>query len=302
MEDAQRRLPIHRLPIAGIALPFLLAVAFHVAGPRPRPIAAAPSRPALAFDQYLVDRGRVSPSEEIRAHFDFTNRGRSPVTNIQLVPSCGCLQPRLNKPTFEPGETGNFVVRVQTANQNAGPKEYTVAVTYRDPEPREAVVTFRVDLPENQVFVRPPSLSFYEFSDQASTAGVLPKSIEIVDRRGPGQRLNILDVECTPRIAEVEVEKSEVDADGFWHAYLKVSIPGRLPERAAHAVIHIATDDPAYRRLRVPLILQGGSLRKIIDRNVQPASGTRPANRKRRGTTVRHWSPDMNDAAPGGTP
>jgi uncharacterized protein DUF1573 len=275
MEDAQRRSLIHRLPAAGIALPFLLAVAAQVVGPRPRPIAAAPGRPALAFDQYLVDRGEVSPSQEVRAHFEFTNRGRALVRVAQLVPSCGCLQPRLDKNIYQPGESGKFDLHVQTANQKAGFKEYTIAVKYTDPEPREAIVTLRMVLPENQVFVNPPALSFIMLSDLPAPAGVLPQTFEVTDRRGEGRHLNITSVECVPRVADVDLEETYVDEEGHWHGRLKVTIPGQLPSQPVQALIRIATDDPEYPRLRVPLQLQGGSLRKILDRNIQPAAGTR---------------------------
>jgi hypothetical protein len=276
MEDAQRRLLIHRLPTAGIILPLLLAVAFHAVGPRPRPIAAAPSCPALAFDQYLVDLGKVAPSEEVRAHFDFTNRGRATITNIQLDPSCGCLQPQLNKQAFEPGESGNFVVRVQTANQSAGPKEYTIAIRYKDPKPRETIVAFRVDLPENQVFVRPKVLILYQPGDES----VPPQHIEITDRRGKSRHLNITSAECTRHFVETEIEESEVDQNGHWHGHLKVTVPGKLPPGSTDAMIRIVTDDPEYQKLRVPLRLEGQSPRRIIDSHLQTVGGTESPGRQ----------------------
>jgi hypothetical protein len=254
-----------------MALPVLMALAAQILGPQPRPISAAPSRPALAFDQYMVYLGPVAPSEEVLAHFDFKNRGSVPVTDIQLVPSCGCLQPQLKKQTYGPGEAGNFVLRVQTANQNAGLKEYTVAVKYNDPEPREAVVVFRVYLPENQVFVRPRALILYQPGDEAPP----PQHIEITDRRGPGRNLNITRVECTRPVAQVDVEESTVDKEGDWHGHLKVTVLGNLPPGRVEAMIRIVTDDPEYHLLRVPLILQGGPLRKIVDPHVQSVGGTR---------------------------
>jgi hypothetical protein len=280
MEDPQRRVLTRRLPAAGIALPFLLAVLAQIAGPRPRPIAAAPVRPALAFNQYLVDRGEVLPSQEVRARFEFTNRGRAPVRITQLVPSCGCLQPRTDKQTYAPGSSGKFDLHVQTANQRAGFKEYTVAVKYTDPEPREAIVTFRMVLPENQVFVTPRALTFYELSDLPTVGGVPPQTIEITDRRGQGRHLNVISVECTSRLAEVELEETYVDEEGDWHGRLKVSIPGKLPSRPVPALIRIATDDPDFPHLHVPLELKWESLPKLIDRrkirdaNVRPAGGT----------------------------
>jgi hypothetical protein len=269
MDDAQRRSWIRRLPIAGMAIPLLLAVAAQAVGPRSRPIAAAPARPSLAFDQYLVDLGPVGPSEEVFAHFDFTNRGPAPIANIELVPSCGCLQPRLNKPKYEPGESGHFAVRVQTANETPGLKEYTVAVKYADPEPRETNVVFRVVLPENQVFVSPPALALYH----SGPGSLPPQEIEITDRRGG--HLQITRVDCTRNVARVELAGSEIDESGHWHGRLKVALPDKLPPGRVDAMIRIFTDDPDYHMLRVPLILQGASARTIRDPHLRTTSGTR---------------------------
>jgi hypothetical protein len=269
MDDALRRSWIRRLPIAGMAIPFLFAVAAQVVGPQPRPIAAAPARPSLAFDQYLVDLGAVGPSEEVFAHFDFTNRGPATIANVQLVPSCGCLQPRLNKASYEPGESGHFMVRVQTANEAAGQKEYSVAVKYADPEPRETIVVFRVVLPENQIFVAPRALVLF----QEGGSSLPPQEIEITDRRGG--HLNITRVDCTRDVARVELAGSEIDVNGNWHGHLKVTLPAKLPPGRVDAMIRIFTDDPDYHMLRVPLILQGPSARKIIDPHLRSASGTR---------------------------
>jgi hypothetical protein len=269
MDDAQRRSWIRRLPIAGMAIPLLFAVAAQLIGPRPRPVAAAPARPSLAFDQYLVDLGAVGPSEEVFAHFDFTNRGPAPVANIQLVPSCGCLQPRLNRESYEPGEAGHFMVRVQTANESPGPKEYTVAVKYADPDPREANVVFRVVLPENQIFVAPRALVLF----QEGASSLPPQEIEITDRRGG--HLNITRVDCTRNVAQVEMAGSDVDENGNWHGRLKVTLPAKLPPGRMDAMIRIFTDDPDYRMLRVPLILQGPTSRKIRDPHLQTTGGTR---------------------------
>jgi hypothetical protein len=153
MEDARREKLTQRLTAAGLAFPFLLAVAAQAVGPKPAPMAAPPERPALAFDQYLVDLGLAPPSEEVHAHFEFVNRGRHPVTITDIVPSCGCLKPTLKKNEYQPGASGYFFVRVETANELPGQKEYRITVKYTDPEPRETDVTFRVALPDNQVNV-----------------------------------------------------------------------------------------------------------------------------------------------------
>lgn len=269
MDDANNRLLRNWLPAVGIAVPFLFAVMAQITGPRPSPVAAAPARPALAFDQYLVDLGPVAPSEEVRAHFDFTNRGRSNIAITELVPSCGCLQPEMKKKLYKRGESGTFVLRVQTANQNPGLKEYRVTVKYTDPEPRETDVTFRVVLPDNQVFVRPRALIVMYQSSSESTV----RDIEIIDRRS--RHLKVTRAECTHNLAGVEMGEEELDEEGHWHAHLKVTVPGDLPPGRAEATVRIFTDDPDYRTLRVPLLVENAARRKIFDSRLQPASATK---------------------------
>jgi hypothetical protein len=270
MNDANRRVVFRAVTAIGISIPFLMAVAAQLAGSRPARILAAPARPALAFDQYLVDLGPVAPSEEIRAHFDFTNRGHAPVTVTELVPSCGCLQPQMEKKVYRTGESGHFVVRVQTANENPGLKEYTIAVKYADPVAREETVIFRVILPDNQVIVRPRALALYQIGEQGP--GLKPQQIEVTDRRN--RHLNITRVECSRDFAHVELGDSKIDDAGQWHGHLDVTVPNRLPAGRVEAVVRIFTDDPDYKVLRVPLIIEGGPGRKRIDPHVQPTSGT----------------------------
>jgi hypothetical protein len=287
MSDATRRAILRKLPAVGIALPFCLALLAHFAGAKPAPVAAAPARPALAFHQFLVDLGRVSASEAVLAYFDFTNRGSKDVEITGLEASCGCLQPHLKKKVYQPGESGFFTLKIQTANQAAGRKEYTVTVRYNDPAPQEAQVMLRVELPDDLVLVRPIALWFYQLgnepseeepSQDASTSitrmGIKPQDFEITDRRG--RHLNIRRIECSRDEVSVQRGDEEVDEVGTWHGRFRVQIEGALPSGHREAVVRIFTDDPddRYRVLRVPIIMQGPAPRKHIDRQVRQASGT----------------------------
>ena len=268
MDEASHRLSARNLPALCLAAPILLALSSQFTRAKPGPVAAAPPRPALAFDQYLVDLGEVPPSEEVDAHFAFTNCGAAPVLVNELVPSCGCLQPQLAKKAYKPGESGRFRVRVQTANENAGLKEYQIVVKYTDPEPREAVLTFRVVLPENKVFIRPRALLVYQQRSSESTV----REIEIIDRRS--RHLNISRAECSKKFIHVAVLGSDADESGSWRGRIEVTIPGNLPPRRIEALVRVLTDDRDYPILRIPLIIDGGT-RKIVDRHIEPASGTR---------------------------
>lgn len=281
MDDAIRRRFVNRLPTAGITLPFFLAVLAHFAGPRPGPVAAAPAKPALAFHQYLVDLGNVTASENVLAHFDFTNRGSHEVEITELVASCGCLQPHLKKKVYQPDESGFFTLKIQTANQTAGQKEYTVTVKYNDPTPQEALVVFRVMLPDDQVLVRPIALFFYQLGNEKSPddsmsltkLGIAPQDFEVTDRRR--RHLSIVRVECSHPDVRVERQEDDVDETGTWHGRFRVSFEHGLPPGRHREVVRIHTDDPddRYRVLRVPLYMDGPSRRRKIDPHVRQAGG-----------------------------
>jgi hypothetical protein len=269
MDDDRRQRLTQRLTAASITLPFLLAVAAHAVGSKPGSMAAAPARPALAFDQYMVDLGLADPSEEVHAHFDFVNRGQHPVAITELVPSCGCLKPTMKKKDYRPGESGYFFVRILTANENAGQKEYRITVKYTDPEPRETDVTFRVTLPDNQISVKPRALTFYQLGHEPTT-----EEIEVIDRRT--RHLTIKSVESSHSMAHVELGESNVDEAGHWHGRLRVTVPGKVPPGRIDAVIHIVTDDEnaVYHFLRVPLMIYGRPKSPIVDKHFQSAGGT----------------------------
>ena len=97
-------------------LPFVSAVAVQATGSKVRPISDAAPRDPLAFEQYLVNLGSPPPRAEYAGRFAFRNVGSKPLVIQKLEPSCGCLNPRLEKKEFAPGEQGEFYLRVRAAN------------------------------------------------------------------------------------------------------------------------------------------------------------------------------------------
>lgn len=272
MDDAKSGRPHARLIATGLGIPFVLAVVAHVAGPTPARVAAAPSRGSLVISQYLVDLGAVAPTQDVVAHFDFKNCGSHPLEIQPLEPSCGCLRPHLQKSIYAPGEDGFFSLRVQTANQSPGQKEYTVKVKYNDPEPHETTVVFRVILPDDQVLVRPIALMFYQIGDGSMQTE--PRPFDVIDRRR--KHLNIVKVECSRKDVEIEESTSGVDEDGAWHGRFLVTVPDKLPPGHTETIVRIYTDDPhnQYRVLRIPLYLEGPTRRHPSAGPIQQTSAT----------------------------
>jgi Protein of unknown function (DUF1573) len=232
-----------------VLLPFLFALAAHVIGPAPRPLSAGPLRPGIAFDQYLVDLGKTAPSEEVIAHFAFTNIGSSPVKIERCDASCGCMNPELTKRDYEPGESGRIMLRVHTPTQGSGLKEYRLTVVYNDGQTRQVDLTFRVELPDNQVSVRPRALYIYEQAGRETE-----HEIEVIDRRD--RQLSIVRMESSKGIALLIQDTVEQDEHDHRHIKVRVVIPAdRLPGRR-DGWLRLFTDDAEFRELRIPIRIQ----------------------------------------------
>lgn len=214
--------------------------------PAPRAMTHTPELPALAFDQYLVDLREISPTDEVRAHFLFSNRGQTPVKITKLEPSCGCLQPKLSKDVIRAGGVGSFMLRVKTALQKPGLKEFLVRVLYEDPQPREETVVLRVVFPEKQVYLRPMSLSFHQ-------NGTSPVSQEIVLTDLRDKAVSLLGVKSTNEFFTAEVLEEGRDAEGAKFCKVRVTAAGDVPPGRHFGEIQIVTDDLQFHELSVPV-------------------------------------------------
>ncbi|HVW02638.1 MAG TPA: DUF1573 domain-containing protein [Planctomycetaceae bacterium] len=247
-----------------ILIPALFSVAAVAIGPRAQAIANVPELPALAFDQYLVDLREVPPTDEVFGRFGFVNAGFHDVHISELVPSCGCLQPRMQKRDYKPGESGEFLLRVATANQESGPKEYRVKVKYTDPEPREREVVFKVILPKDQVFVRPRALMIYQ-NNSAPTA----QELVVTDLRASPFKLE--SIRSTSDFVKVELLPEETARTGDpRHMKARVTVQGQIPPGKHQAIVSLITNDPSYPEIRVPVMVMGPKVGAIAEKTREP--------------------------------
>jgi hypothetical protein len=248
-----RRFTLHGvLAILLVGIPAGATIAATLTGPRACPVADVPEQRGLSFYQYLVDLGNVRPTDEVSARFTFVNSGEVPLTIEKLLPSCGCLQPKLwkNIETYAPGEHGFFTVRVQTANERPGPREYTIRVKYKDPEPREELLTFRVRLPDNQVTIRPRALVAMQRDGKPTTF-----EATITDRRA--KRLELVNVVTSSDFVTAELGETSFNKQGHQESTIRVTVAGKVPSRSFSAIVTVATNDPSYPFLKVPLLIHG---------------------------------------------
>lgn len=207
---------------------------------------------SLAFSQYAVNLGEVPAVGTIPASFYFWNQCDRPLRITALQASCGCLAPKIigGKEEFGPGEHGQFMVTVKTANESPGPKFYSVTVRYDDGGPREAQVHFRLVIPERKVTVSPAEVYFYQLSGREDSREIL-----VEDHRG--SRLQVLGAEISTKQAKVRIGPAEPGANGSWTTPIRLDVPAVVRPGREIALLSIKTNDPEYSVIKVPVLIQG---------------------------------------------
>lgn len=234
------------------------------------------TKPPLAFHQYSVNLGEVEPRRDHFARFTFTNRGTETIKIRKLETSCGCLTEHLKNRVFEPGEHGEFFLRVQSANQAPGLKNYTCKVLFGPPEKADVEyatdLTFRVVLPARSVSVSPRVLIFHQ-----QTPTRTAHSVEILDLRD--RRLDILDVSCDAPFVDVRLlDRSAISEDDRQRGVIErvQVLVENVPPGTHEHVIRIITNDDEFNLMQVPLRIHGPSANSV-PRTASPKFDTNSA-------------------------
>jgi hypothetical protein len=218
----------------------------------PRPV-VEPVRPGLAFDQYLVDLDEIAPTAEITARFGFANSAKTPVQITKWEPSCGCLKPSLRKTEYQPFESGFFTLKIRTAGETPGPHEYRMVVSYNDPEPRQITLTFRVKIPEQQIFVRPRAVMVYQNGKQATS-----HEVTVTDLRS--KPATVLAAKCSSNLVTAEIATAETTTDGHREQKVKLTIAADVPTGNHWSTVTLFTDDSQFPELIVPVQIMGNQV------------------------------------------
>ncbi len=240
----------------GALLPFGLSLLVHASGVKAQPLTTASPRASLAFEQYLVNLGSPSPRSEYLGRFSFRNIGAQPLTIRNLEPSCGCLNPRLEKREYAAGESGEFYLRIRAANEQPGPHEYTCKLTYDDGQPRETEVRFKITLPTERVEIRPRALTIYQFSNQPTTREIAITDFRATPEDRPLTRLEIVDVTCSLSWVQVAVGEAQFDDEGQRRQAIVVTVTD-VPPGTHQSTVVVRTNIAEYAELRVPLRIEG---------------------------------------------
>lgn len=239
--------------LIAISLPVIASLIIHCMPGATPALAVSKDQPALVFESYLIDSSQV-PTEMrpvLSEDFYFRNMGDQEVEITDLVPSCGCLGPQISTRSIKPGETGKLTIPVKTANEPSGPREYLVTVRYKDPDPREAVVTWKVRMPEKQVVIEPRVLMVLGQVNAGDE-----HQIQIVDYRTASQEtpMKLERIECSSSLFSAE-QSGSVTADGAVRQAIRLKVTDALPPGQHRGVVSVLTNDPAYPVLQIPVLL-----------------------------------------------
>jgi Protein of unknown function (DUF1573) len=165
---------------------------------------------------------------ELVAHYRFTNTGSTPVTIDQVKTSCGCTTAELTKKTYEPGESGEIVVRFNLEGRS-GATEKSIVVTTGDPQKSNTYLHLKVNIPE-AVHLE-PTILLWRVGDQPET-----KDLHItVDPRFPTK---VTDVESDSSDIKVEIQTVKPGQD------LNVKVTPKNLSQPEGATLVIRTDYP----------------------------------------------------------
>ncbi len=241
-----RRLTIGRLLlIAAAALPFAASLGFCSMERKPNPLRDSVERPAVVFDQYLVNLGEIHNTARAEAKFRFKNCGSFPVRITNVTPSCNCLSPKIEKRAYAPGEISDFTLAVLTTHQTPGQHEYLVTIDYEDPQPRSVTVTFKLII-RREVTLSPGQLIIYQNGHTDTEQKIL-----LTDMRP--KPFHVTSAYCRSKLVKVELGKTVDDPEGGRETTVVVRVAAQVPAAGEDCSVYITTDDPHYPKIPVPL-------------------------------------------------
>jgi hypothetical protein len=241
-----RRLTIGRLLLIGAAaLPFVASLGFCSMERKPNPLRDSVERPAMVFDQYLVNLGELHNTATAEAKFRFKNCGNFPMRITKVTPSCSCLAPKIEKRAYAPGEISDFTLAVLTTHQTPGQHEYLVTIDYEDPQPRSVTVTFKLTV-RREVTLSPGQLIIYQNGHTEAEQKVL-----LTDMRPKPFR--VTKAYCRSKLVKVELGKTVDDPEGGRETSIIIRVAAQMPAAGEDTSVYITTDDPHYPKIPVPL-------------------------------------------------
>jgi Protein of unknown function (DUF1573) len=189
---------------------------------------------APAFAQLKWDQPQQvftpKPGEKtVTARYRFTNIGASPVSILDVRPSCGCTTATLAKKEYAPGESGEIEAKLNFAG-DVGHQEKWIYVTTNTVGEEPALLSLTVDIPP-EVTIQ-PEFVMWRVGDPLE-----PKTMRVVIPEGIPTKL----VAAQADNPTMQVRLREVQAGKEW----EVKVTPTSTREAIKAVVTIRSDYPA---------------------------------------------------------
>jgi len=174
----------------------------------------------------------VKPGEKaVTAKYRFTNNSTSPVTIVDVRPSCGCTIATLAKKTYAPGESGEIDAKLNFAG-HTGHQEKWIYVTTNAAGTEPTLLTLAVDIPPDITIE--PQFVMWRIGEPLT-----PKTIRVVVPDGFPTKIVAVQTD-NPAI---QVQLQEVRAGKQW----EVKVTPAETKELVKAIVLIRTDYPAEK-------------------------------------------------------
>jgi hypothetical protein len=217
-------------------------------------LAAGGSRAELECTASVVDKGEVRSGLSLSHRFAFVNRGGKAVEITDVRPSCGCLAPKLEQRTLQPGESGELLLEINTLTQPEGRNGWRVTLGYKDGEGEYELPLYVNARIVAEITVEPPSLAIY-------TDAALGHEITVIDRRV--EPLTVRAVLASSPYVRTHLGELRREKTGQWRRTIAVEVLADCPEGTHQETLRICTSDPLYAELKVPFTVVKHARREV---------------------------------------
>jgi hypothetical protein len=197
----------------------------------------------LVISDAVVDAGTVRIGQPLVRRYAIRNTGIEPLTITELRSDCGCAAPRMDRRTLNAGETAHVEIEVNTLTQPPGPVRWLTVLEYRSGSTER-----RATLELTARLIREIELQ--------------PAALALVGQ--PGMTHDFVLTDRRPKllaVTSVRTDSPHLSARflpttaGDPARRIRIELAATCPEGMTAETLRIATDDPNYPELRVPITI-----------------------------------------------
>lgn len=186
-----------------------------------------------------VELGNIPDTTPITKEIKFTNNGTGPLEIRSATGSCGCTVPKLEKTTYQPGESGVVKVTYNPANRS-GAQHTTVTITTNDPTAPSKQVQIKSNVVP-QLRVEPMALNMGQVSRDQGAKGIVTVTNRVEGLAITGVTPNNPAVEAKI----LETKTVQVDGMNVQQTTIEIGLTSSATPGPMNANVSIRTSDPA---------------------------------------------------------